>query len=535
MRRTFPACLGVLAVGIAAGCFAPAYHDDGSFSFVPPTTPAVRARAWAPLVRLAAGSGPKAPAVAVARLHEWDGTVQSALQRLSVADPLREFSGKLHDGLEGFDLEGVHELLPDDEGDGWRALRIIGRCRDGKYSVRGARPGEPCACDPDGDLGSHFGDVAASFRMKPGPHDDSYLARSSVAVGIGTASWPHITAAASESIRLVESTDPAAPLEGGARASLATKDEVRRENPGLGRRSLELVALVRESFPQLYNHLMPLYRIEDVIIEDETARDYTQVHLVLSIRREPKKKELQGVVQWLAELGPLASGQLELEDDKGRTLATMDFSTKDLRVALNAFVSRGAICPVENGQVLVNDGYYPRAIARQDYRGRLNLDVTVNGITTEVHDLRFKAVYEKTADGMRSELVFDEEPTIHVRGAAYGLVPAWELDIAVPGGLEGLTRDFYRVLTKGNGGRGLRFATTVCSGKDGSTVATAESEADFLNNWIIRLGFKVANRALHPPDDVLEALTSFVKEGEVAFAKDLEAFAADTQTLADVR
>jgi hypothetical protein len=54
-----------------------------------------------------------------------------------------------------------------------------------------------------------------------------------------------------------------------------------------------------------------------------------------------------------------------------------------------------------------------------------------------------------------------------------------------------------------------------------------DARAEGLNNFLVRLGFKIARRKLIPPDEALDDLAKYLRGGHAAFTADIEGFAAD--------
>ncbi|MBI3723055.1 hypothetical protein HY251_03735 [bacterium] len=477
-------------------------------------TAGVRARAWAPLVKLTAGSGPDAP-----------------LYGLTADEPTRAFFLSVLEKLEAFDLQALYETLPEEEDGGWRRVRFTGRSESGKYEVRKAAPKDACACDPDGSLGSRFGDLAVAFRSRRAKEDgDNFLASIRAGIGTGSVSWPRLLAAIAETIRLVESTAPLAPkLDAALRPAPASLDEVKKDNPRLGAEDLEALALFREAYPRFYDHLRELYQVDDILVYDPDEEPYKQIHLVISVRREAAKEKHPAIVEWLTGMGPLITGRVDFTDEKGRTCATIRFSTKDLALTIDAFVAGGKLLPVESGHVLANEGVDFEETLSAKRRDRWTLDFDVNGIVTEVHDLVFKVDYERTQDSMTAKIVLDEEPKVRVHGSAYGVIPTWAIDVFIPGNMEEITRSFFRVLAKGNDGKGLVLEVAERGGKNGSNVLEVSGQHESLNNFLVRLGFKISRRKLIPPEDAVNDIADYLRKGHEAFAKDLADFSADSK------
>lgn len=486
--------------------------------------PTVRARGWAPLVRLAAGDGPDAPTVAVTRIRAALATIHAVLYGLDVDEPTRVFFAKVMEQLESFDLAALYETLPESSDDGWRSVGFTGHQDGGKYVIRRVEAGKPAKLEPDS---AAFGDVAFRFRSRhaAGEGNDDFVGNGRANVGVGQISWRQFLGALAETIRLVESGAPGGARGDAPRPSPEAIAQVKKDNPKLGPEDLEVVAVFRESFPRVYEHLRTLYRTDDVLVFDPDESDWKQVHLVLAVRRDSAEENYPALWKWISGWGPLAAGRLEVTDEKGRVVATFRFSTKDLSITLDAFFSHGKLCPVEGGKVLVDEGYDLESTGKAHHRDRWSFDMDVNGITTEIRDFVVKVAYEKTNDGMQSRLVCDEEPKVRVHGSAFGVIPTWAIDVVMPSNMEDLTRNFLRVVTRGNDGKGL-VVDLAQRGSASGNVLELENQAEGLNNFLVRLAFKVARRKLVPPDEAVQELAGFFRAGHDAFTADLEAFAA---------
>src|SRR5262249_39364361 len=162
-----------------------------------------------------------------------------------------------------------------------------------------------------------------------------------------------------------------------------------------------------------------------------------QVRFVLTIREETAKASYPELYAFLKNLGPLAQGRIDVEDESRRTLFTVRFSTKDLRVELDTFTADGKVLPLEDGPVAATKPVDLEAALASKHRICMNLSFDVNGITTELRGLTIKVAYErrvevpapgKPATDMTLKYCFDEMPTVAVSGSAYGFLPTWAID-----------------------------------------------------------------------------------------------------------
>ncbi len=486
----------------------------------------VRLRTWSPLIKLTAGKGPDASKLAAVRLKDGSTTIGTLLNGLDADEPTRKFFGKVMEQLESFDLAALYDTLPEELPEGVRAVGFTGHSDGTKYRIEQVPVADTEKTDPSKGLGSKFGDAALGFRSRKAGTTDNFVGNIKMSGGLGNASWFQVVSFVAENLRLIESTGPGV-APGAVKPSKASLEEVKKDNPRCGSEDLELLALFRESFPSFYEHLRELYRTDDVLVYDPDSESYQQIHFVMGLRRDGDKHK--AIVEWLEGLGPLMNARGELCDSQGRALMTIRFSTKDLAFTIDAFVAQGKLCPVEAGKVLVDQGVDLETVTTCDRRDRWCFEADVNGIATEVKDLVFKVHYESTPKGLRSVIVCDEEPKIRVHGSAFGVIPTWAIDVVLPSNMEELTQSFFRVATRGNGGKGIVLNARTRVGDTGAHVLDIDAEAEGLNNFLVRMGFKIARRKLIPPDEAFEDLTAYLRGGHAAFAKDIDAFAAETK------
>lgn len=512
MRRGMKRSSIILTLCLTAGALA--------------ATKEVRQRTWSPLVRLTAGKGPDAPKLAAVRLKDGAATLGTVLNGLDADEPTRRFFSKVLEQLESFDLAALYDTLPEELPNGVKGVGFTGHSEGTKYGIRQVPVADTEKTSPSSGLGSRFGDMAIGFRSRKAGTTDNFVGDIRMGVGFGNASWFQVVSFVAENLRLIESTGPGV-SPGACKPSRASLEEVKKDNPKLGSEDLEILGLFRESFPSFYDHLRELYRTDDVLVYDPDSESYQQIHLVMGVRRDSNKH--RSVIEWLEGMGPLMNGRGELCDSQGRPLMTLRFSTKDLALTIDAFVAGGKLCPVEGGKVLVDQGVDLEAVSTCDRRDRWSFEANVNGIATEVKDLCFKVHYESTEKGLRSVIVCDEEPKIRVHGSAFGVIPTWAIDVVLPGNMEELTKNFFRVATRGNEGKGIVLEAGTRPGDSGAHVFDLHAEAEGLNNFLVRLGFKLARKKLIPPDDALDDLGQYLRGGHTAFSKDLEGFAADAK------
>lgn len=475
-------------------------------------------RGWAPLVELGGGE----PAVAIDRLTAALAAMRSVLHGLSVDAPTREFVDELRGSLDDMDLEGLHELLPLREGE-WRRVRVMGRREGEAYQVRLAPASAAAAIDPRG-FGARTGDLLAQLGTKPS--GGNYVTHLDAGLGVGAVGWPQITDCLAEAARLAASGDPrAGAADMASRPDPATRLRVVETHPALRAEDIEVLAVLWESFPHLAEVLLDVGRVDDVIVFDPRGTgQFQQLRLSGRLRPDLMEERYPELSEFLADLGPLLDARLRWVDAQGRQLARMSIDTGALSLTLEAFVRDGRLLPVgPDGQVVLDapattDG--PTVV-----KGVTDLRFNMNGIITEVRGLELDGAYARRADGADLTGRISRVPTVAVSGSAFGFLPAWAIDVVIPGNMAELTTEFLTAMCRGDGGRGASFALRARqAGQGGPAVLALSGQVEVLNSLLVRIGFQVANQKLLPDEDVREEVWDLFTRLHGAFERDLDQF-----------
>ena len=505
-RATGALLLGLLAVGVAS-------------AGVPRL---IGERAWAPLVRLA-GEGDSS--LAIARLRAGSDTVAALLHRLEIDPATDAFLTDLVSSLEAFDLDGFYEQLPERTGE-WRRMRVVGELAGRGYQVsRTEGAGGEVAL-----TARHAaGDLSVAMAARPTPDGSaSYQLEAQLGLGVGPIGWTDLRGACSEVATLVAGSDVRHGPFGASRyrPSVATRERLVRSHPNLRQEDIEVLGVLWEAFPQLGDLLHTVARAEDVAVFDlKSDGSYQQARLSARLVPELAEREFPELAEFLADLGPLVSLQARVEDDAGRQWARFGFSTDDLRLTLEGFVGGGRLLPVENGRVLLD----PPAVSALTMR--MDLRSSVNGVESHLQGLEMDWLLASGADGAEALGSITRVPTVQVRGLEF---LRWIVDVAIPGNIDELIREFLVTACRGNDGRGITFAASVRqAGAAEPGVVSCEGAIEVLDSALVSLGMRIVGLQLLPDDAVQADLHRLFAAVHRTFVADLDRFDGLTQPKVD--
>jgi len=465
---------------------------------------------------------------AVSGLGTGLSTLKAVLEGLEVDAPTRSFIDGLRGSLGDFDLEGLHQLLPEQDGP-WRRARVCGKVDGQRYLLRAAAPGLS-AIDPAGAFGATPGDLVAeaASRQVVTPERESWLVSLEGGVGVGSVTWDRLGQGAREGLRLLASGDPrAGRTEVGARPGSATRVAIVESHPHLRLEDIEVFGVFVEAFPRSAALWLSLGRVEDLVVFDPTGQAPYQ-QLRVSLRLEPEKMAVAfpELAEFLTGLGPLVRADLRWRDGQGRTLARAHLESQRLLVTLEAFVSDGRLLPVgDDGRV--NVAREP-AVPAGTFRCTADVGFEVNGVLTELRGLEVDARWARSPDGAEAgvEGRITRAPKVVVSAGPLMSVALWLVDVAIPGNLEELVQEMMTTSTAGDGGRGISMTLRARRAPSGAATVQVGGRVELLDSALVRFGAQVANQKLLPDDETREELWELLRRGRSAFEADLAGFAS---------
>ena len=483
-------------------------------------SPETVSRSWKPSVELT-GEGNKA--VAVEKMREMADLQRVVMRNTEFHEQTQDFVDGLWASLERFDLRKFYNLLPEEQDD-WRQLRVYG-ARDGSLYRMGpdvaVLGGEGAAADALLDMG----DMSALIRAKQIKQEKStnYLLSSTFKVGVGAVSWPSVIDATEETFRIVVDGDPQF-----EKTSLVTPDyryraNVHAMNPALGEEDVAIIAPLWASFPEMWDLLAKLGKVEDVVLAGESPKPYKHLQASFVANPEMMKKYYPDLAKHLSKLDSLLQVSIDLHNEHGRVLHA-EIDSETLRGRIDTYVYDGALLPVKDGRVLMNTEP-TQSKEKRELVAHVNTRMNILGIVTRMSDIKATIEYSQTPQGAKIKTRMVDVPSVAVDGNALGIMPTSLINLFLPTNIDELMIEFLDVACKGNNGEGIAADLEFSQEKPGSISRLAVSSAfEGLDNFLVRLGMGIVSERVIPDPEVSLDIRRLIFDTQEAFSKDLDGY-----------
>jgi len=467
--------------------------------------------AWEPLYRLAGGDRESKEGRARAERQIERGLAfwRALAGGFDVDDETRLRIRAAQEALGRLDLTALHELLPEEKPGGWREVRYRGRPGDdGRYRFERDRRDLPAGAATK--LG--IGELALAIRTRPvaerealeGFEGDLLLDVDGV-IGVGDAGGEAVADWLAAMLEL----------------ACAVPDEK------------ALRDLVRRDLPRTTAALGSLFEVHDLLWEDAPpAGAPRRVRVVVGVAPglDQRTPRLGAYLEALRETGGVA--RAAVTDPHGCIVLRYEVRLAGPTAIVDVYAAPGGLLvpfAAPDGPPRPEEAISPRAVlGRLEVEGDLTSEGRVAGLGFDLRGLRHRAKVERApGTGFRYEVAYDREPSrAALSGQAFGLVPLDVVDILIPSTVEGLLREFLRVFTRGNAGRGAVVSGGVSAAPDGRVELRLESEVP--QNALVRFALKVARPRLAPNPEVRAELRALLRAAVEAFAQDFAAVRAPT-------
>lgn len=482
-------------------------------------TPETLQRSWQPSVELA-GAGD--PTVAIARLREMTELQRVMMHNTHYHPETQSFVDGMWASLERFDLQRFYKLLPDEDGE-WRQLQWQGGRQGDAYHVG------PATATPAADAApplSQLGDVAALIRAREIELEDAthYLLDSELQLGLGVLSWPSVMAASQQTFRIIVEGDPAFQARAKSEEAFRFRSRVHAMNPALSAADVDIIAPLWASFPEMWELLAKLGKVEDVVLESTAGKPYKELEAAFVIDPDMMKRLYPDLARHLSRMSNLLQVQLDLHDERGSVLQ-LEVDSETLRGRLATVVMDGELVPMKAGKAVL-DAPAPAVGETRRFVAKMQTRMSILGIVTHMNNMKTHIDYRRTDQGAEIVSRIVDVPEVRVEGRALGLMPAGLINAFLPKSIDDLMIEFLSVACKGNGGRGIEARMEFVQPEpDQPAFVKLHTAFEGLDNFMVRIGMGIVSDRVIPSTGVSEDIQRLVFDTQEAFAKDLDNFA----------
>jgi hypothetical protein len=483
---------------------------------------------WLSLIELC-GRGDTALALRV--LSQWTSAYGTALHNTDIDEPTQRFVDDSLSLLSDFDLEGFHELLPEQSA-GFRELWVRGELASGRYAIRRADGKKPFRVTLEGPRRALL-DMSQTVRARRNERRDgeerSYLLGARLGLGIGKLSWDGAVAAGKDFARLITSGDPRSGAGAALIASQEALQSVRKLHPKLASEDVAPIALLFEAFPATARALSQLGQLEDV---RATQRGAGYEHIEISARGLPERLAARHpkLARHLRKLGKLARFELRWLDEKQRSLMNWHVDSESLAIRIECYVKDGQLLPFKGKSVFADEPIDLMGQSLAHTHTLIDGRFQLLGVVVKLSQLRSELYFTPHGSHAELQVRMTRLPGVEIEGAALGFVPTGLIDAFIPGNMRSLTLDFFRVATSGNDKKGIAIGVRAGSAQPGGDgVLEAGIDLEALDNRLVKMGVGMVNARVVPDDDVSADDKALASEIHAAFAKDLARFKTRVQ------
>jgi len=474
---------------------------------------------WKPVVTLWGGD----VGGAVKTLDSITHALSAAIHKYEIDKPTQKFIDGVLNELHDFDLNGLYKLLPDQR-NGGRELNVKGALSGDRYLIERATPGSPYFVTMTGPR-SNLADLSVFVHAEQhdGEDHDSLLIGGSAGLGIGPLNYRSLVEAQRELTRLVTighptAGGPALPKSGLARAAVSEM------NPGLGEEDLDALALLFDAYPTLGRALTNLGRVEDV---RAATSDGDYFHITTRLKAEPNrmKKKYPALAKHTKNLSDILNAKIRVLDEKGRDIARIAVDSEKLTAQLEVYVQDGLLLPFDDQQVYASDPLDPLAEGKKKFSVLVNARVNMLGIVVTAKNMRSDVDYEPHDSYASVDARLNTVPKLKVEGRALGLFAPGFLDIFIPGNIQSITEEFFRVIAKGNDGKGAHGGGALGAKTAGAPGAISGSgSVEIMDTFLVKLAGGMVAKRLVIDDKVKNEGIQLASDLHDAFKVDLASF-----------
>lgn len=482
-------------------------------------------RAWKPSVELT-GEGDSEKAIT--KMREMAELQQIMLENTQFHEQTQEFVDGLWASFERFDLNRFYRLLPE-ENDDWRRLSVIGR-RDGANYHLGPQNYQGKNLVAMGFRPTEMGDFHAEVRAKEIARkgmNSNYLLQADFEWGVGSVDWNSVTNATEETFRIVVDGDPRFTKKQVSESDLDVyRQRVINMNPSLGNEDIEIIAPLWAAFPQMWDLLAKLARVDDVVVSDVAESDeYKKLQASISIQPKKMKALYPKLSKFLRRMDSLMFFNIDMVGEEGR-LFNAQVDTDTLTVSFESYVKNGQMLPVTAEGEVITDVAVKGPNEPRVFEALVDVKVDVFGVVTTMDRMKTTLAYATGPEGASFQTRMNDMPEMAIKGSVFGIMPTSFIDVFIPGNLQSLMEEFMSTATEGNNGEGI-VVDMKYGDAQADQIATMNAKVSFegLNNKLISFGMGIVNKMIIPNDAVSEEIRQLMADTQTAFRHDLEGFA----------
>ncbi|MBM9575822.1 hypothetical protein JWG45_01520 [Leptospira sp. 201903070] len=405
-----------------------------------------------------------------------------------------EFHNYIEASLEKFELKKLYNsefLRKEEDGTHWVSYK-------GKFSPEGYKinlEDKRIKAIPV----SSFGDFRAEFDLRHNPkplyRGTSYSGNLDILTHLGPFTHRHGLTAMESSLKFL---DPRNLKQIEAPTTFIFK----KVNDPDARKVLNDLS---KSFPDLGKFLNFYFGLESLLVLNEAGSSdsdgsITKFNFKGSISRN-LSDDYEELGDYLDSIRYLGWINIKLENSKGKTLAEIRLNSKTPDISVRFITKHGKILPYDSkGNQFPEDSFSFVSLSNFPFQVRVSLEANLYGLLLENPEILLSGLFLNHPENASLSFKITKIEKFEVSGGFSYVIPAWAIDLVIPGNLESIIHEFTETLVHANGEKGTKVALS-WNRESGKTMMKTHVESEFLDNFFIRFGLKIWNHKVLPSEE----------------------------------
>ncbi len=270
----------------------------------------------------------------------------------------------------------------------------------------------------------------------------------------------------------------------------------------------KLISLVENDFLDLLKFFKKFFQLDQIFKIKEQVLEF---HIKGKMLPKNISREFPDFGNYLDTISDLGEIHLVFQNKFG-TLGEVHLLSEDLSLEAIFFTSKNLILPYnkKNNQIELNfkDGLSFQNLKNYDFEIKASFIAKIYGLYIENDQILISSNFQNKTNFGKLDFQLKEINRTKVSGGFSYIIPAWAIDLVIPGNMEDLIYDFTKVLKDANG-KGSFINLSFTKPKT-NWVMNFNFKTEVLDNFFIRFGLKVFNYKIKPSKDEGEDLVKFL-------------------------
>ncbi len=277
------------------------------------------------------------------------------------------------------------------------------------------------------------------------------------------------------------------------------------------RKLLDLLTLELPSVSQFLNQ----YFEADSILKTQNinSKQLTLFYLKGRINNRYLQNTYPYLASYLDDIAELGTIRINIYNATGERILELDLESATLLLYCKFYTMGGKIIPYSTNsgkdELNFSKAFSISTLSLYNFKISISFRANIYGLEFENKEILVNGTYSNKAGEGNLVFALKDINKTSVSGGFSYIVPAWAINLAIPGNMEELVFHFTKVLVHANQERGSSMALSWRK-KTSHWFFSIRSESEFVDNFFIRFGLKVFNYKIRPSKEAGEELSRFL-------------------------